>query len=390
MSQNRTLLWTAFVATLISVGVLSYLTIHHYDLILGLAQGKGVCNVGKFDCDAVNTSSYSELGGRAIALWGASLNALLALLLLWHAFGGDDRKARYAFYISGFSAIVSIVMGFIAYTQIKVICLFCSATYLTSFVTAISLALYVGRDKFRHLAGDLTALAKAGEEGGRSVLIAGAVVGLAPVFVVHAMIMDSYGQRLQWAIPESLSTWQSAKQNTFNDTGALVKGPAADQATMTIVEFADFRCPHCKHAVPTLHSFVKSHPDVRLVFLNFPLDAGCNPAMEHQGASCGLAKAVYCGNKVGKGWEVHDYLFDNQGKVAATDLSGLVSELGLNPDEFKTCVESSEAHDAVVAQATQGKNAEVQGTPSIYVNGKSLSEGFLIPILDAVYKTIKK
>ena len=136
---------------------------------------------------------------------------------------------------------------------------------------------------------------------------------------------------------------------------------------------------------------MKSHlNDVRLIFLNFPLDSGCNPAMEHQGASCGLAKAVYCGNKIGKGWETHDYLFDNQGKVAASDLSGLVTAIGANADEFKACVEGSEAHDAILAQATQGKNADVHGTPAIYANGKSLPEGFMIPILDAVYKELKK
>jgi protein-disulfide isomerase/uncharacterized membrane protein len=349
-----------------------------------------VCNIGAFDCDTVNTSIYSELGGRPIALWGAALNAFIALLLLWNAFGGADRLARYAFYISIFGAVVSVVMGYLAYAHLKVICLFCSAVYVSSFITVVSLAIYTGKNRFSEIAEDIKALFQKGAEGSFSVLVTGLVIAIAPVFMVHGMMMDAHGKRLQWAIPESISTWKSAKENKFLEEGALTKGAAADKAAITLVEFADFRCPHCKTAVPSLHSFVKSHPDVRLVFLNFPLDSGCNPAMEHPGASCGLAKAVYCANKSGKGWEAHDWLFENQGKVTGADVSGLVSAVGLNADEFKVCTESSQTHDAIVAQAVLGKSADVQGTPAIYANGRILPEGFLIPILNAVYSEIVK
>ncbi|HEX4923742.1 MAG TPA: vitamin K epoxide reductase family protein [Bdellovibrionales bacterium] len=391
MTRNRTFLWIALISTLAAIGVHTYLTMHHYEMILGVARGKGLCNLGgAFDCDAVNTSKYSELFGRSIALWGAAVNSFLALMLIWHALTGSERLRRYAFYLSVFVASVSIVMGVISYTQIRVFCLFCSTVYVLSFLTALMLALYNKGEVLNRAGSDFRALLRGGAEGSRSVLIWGLVVSVLPVLAIHSSYMTAYGERLRWAVPESLDIWRSAQTHTFSEEGGLTKGAAADKAVLTLVEFADFRCPHCKTAVPGLHSFVKSRPDVRLIFLNFPLDSSCNSAMQQPGTSCAMAKAVYCANRAGKGWEAHDWLFDNQGKVTPESLTGLPGILGIDEGQFKSCTESSQTHDAVSAQAELGLKAGVKGTPTVYANGRSLPEGFMIPILEAVYDEVKK
>lgn len=391
MTRNRTFLWIAILSTLAAIGVHGYLTMHHYEMILGVARGKGLCNLGgAFDCDAVNTSKYSELFGRAIALWGAAVNTFLVLMMIWHALTGSERLRRYSFYLASFVAIVSIVMGLISYTQIRVFCLFCSTVYVLSFIAAIALALYNRGEQFSRIGDDLRALFRRAPEGSMSVLVSGLVLTLLPVMAIHSSYMTAYGERLRWAIPESLDIWRTAQPFTFTDEGGLIKGAPADKAALTLVEFADFRCPHCKTAVPGLHSFVKSRPDVRLVFLNFPLDSSCNSAMKQPGTSCAMAKAVYCANQAGKGWEAHDWLFDNQGKVTPESLTGLPGILGLDEAQFKSCTEANQTHEAISAQAELGLKAGVKGTPSVYANGKSLPEGFMIPILEAVYDEVKK
>jgi protein-disulfide isomerase/uncharacterized membrane protein len=390
MNKTPKSIWVALVSALAAVGVHGYLTIHHYKLVLGIADGKGFCNMTELmDCDAVNTSQYSEFWGIPLALWGAAFNALLAIFILWHLLLKSPRLAKYALYLSVFIAGVSIVMAPISYLKIGLVCLFCTSAYLLSFVAAISLFLYNRPGPFSNLRDDLLSLANRGTEKAFSVLVVSFIITVAGVFVTNDMTMKSYGTDLKWVISDSISSWRTNPEVKFNDQTGLVKGATAEQARMTLVEYADFRCPHCKNAVPSLHSFVKSHPDVRLIFMNFPLDSGCNPAMQRPGESCPLAKSIYCANKEGKGWQAHDWLFENQGKVNSSDLSDLISHLKVDETSFKACLASSETHEVILAQAKSGSEAKVEGTPSVFANGKLLPAGFLIPVLQAVYDEIK-
>lgn len=155
---------------------------------------------------------------------------------------------------------------------------------------------------------------------------------------------------------------------------------------MNIVEFADFSCPHCKTAAPVLHAFAKSRKDVNLTFMNFPLDGNCNPAIQGPGKTCTYAKATLCANSLGKGWETHDWFFKNQGNFDGLDL--VVKDLGIDAIKLKECVESTATHEAVMKQATQGKDAGVKGTPAVFVNGRLLMGGQFMPILNEAYKTL--
>ena len=47
------------------------------------------------------------------------------------------------------------------------------------------------------------------------------------------------------------------------------RGPA--DAPVTVVEFSDLQCPHCKEAQPTIDKLMSEEKNVRLVFQNFPL-----------------------------------------------------------------------------------------------------------------------
>ena len=47
------------------------------------------------------------------------------------------------------------------------------------------------------------------------------------------------------------------------------KGPMVSQRT--IVEFSDFQCPFCSQAKDDLLAFSSNHPDIQIVYKNFPL-----------------------------------------------------------------------------------------------------------------------
>ena len=57
-------------------------------------------------------------------------------------------------------------------------------------------------------------------------------------------------------------------------------GPA--NAPVTMVEFSDYQCSHCKHAAENLPRILARYPGkIRLVNRHYPLSSECNPFLKY-------------------------------------------------------------------------------------------------------------
>jgi protein-disulfide isomerase len=138
-------------------------------------------------------------------------------------------------------------------------------------------------------------------------------------------------------------------------------GPA--DAKVTVVEFSDFQCPYCSRAATTVHSIKEKYGDkVRFVFRQFPLSF-------HQNAHIS-AEASLAAHAQGKFWELHDKMFENQRKLEREALDGYAKELGLNMAEFKKALDTQKYKEQVDAEMKLGEEVAVDGTPTLFVNGK--------------------
>ncbi len=134
-------------------------------------------------------------------------------------------------------------------------------------------------------------------------------------------------------------------------------------APVTIYEFSDFQCPHCKMASPYLKKIVEeSNGKVKLVFKHYPLP-GHPKARE-------ASKASIAAHKQGKFWEMHDLLFEKQDELQAANLDDYAEKLGLDMKRFKADMRSKEADKKIEADLAEGNAAGVDSTPSIYVNDR--------------------
>ena len=86
----------------------------------------------------------------------------------------------------------------------------------------------------------------------------------------------------------------------------------ATTSWVTVVEFGDFECPYCGAEEPVLKQLLQDHPEVRLVFKNFPLTS-IHPHAQP------AAIAAECALDQGKFWEMHDAIYRNQGTIFAGD-----------------------------------------------------------------------
>lgn len=145
----------------------------------------------------------------------------------------------------------------------------------------------------------------------------------------------------------------------------LTEQPATGSAgpRYTLVEFADFRCPHCAAAFPILEEFVARHPDVRLSYFYFPLGGGGE-------ASLRAAEAAEEARLQGKFWEYARLLFANQTATEEEDLLKYARAVGLDIDRFQAALKSHAHRNKVMANKRLGESVQVASTPSIFFNGR--------------------
>ena len=139
-----------------------------------------------------------------------------------------------------------------------------------------------------------------------------------------------------------------------------------DDAPITIVEFSDFQCPYCRQWHQTVYApLFAAYPDqIRLVYRHLPLTS-IHP--EAQPA----AEAAMCANEQNAFWEYHDKLFGGE-LLGAGVYSQYAAALGLNMDEFETCITERTYQQAVQADSDFALNLGVNSTPTFFVNGLAI------------------
>jgi protein-disulfide isomerase len=145
--------------------------------------------------------------------------------------------------------------------------------------------------------------------------------------------------------------------------GSPTKGP--DGAPVTIVEFADFECPHCALAVSEIDGVLAAHPGkVRLVYKSYtlPFHVRGEPS----------ARAAFAAGQQGKFWEMEHLLFERQQHLEDSDLDRYAQILRLDLPKWKADMASAAIKDRIAADHSLGEQLKLKGTPTIYVNGREL------------------
>lgn len=143
--------------------------------------------------------------------------------------------------------------------------------------------------------------------------------------------------------------------------GSPTKGSEA--AAITIVEFADFQCPHCAQFAPLIDKIAESRKnDVRFAYKFYVL--GKFPNSEN------AARAAIAAGKQGKFWEMHHLIFANQERLEQQGLDQMAKELGLDVSRFHADMQSPETADRIAKDRKLGEDLKIEGTPTLFINGR--------------------
>jgi protein-disulfide isomerase len=177
----------------------------------------------------------------------------------------------------------------------------------------------------------------------------------------HAVVGD--------IIPFGARPFEPVHQALLKGLSGVATGPA--DAKVTIFEFSDLQCPYCAKAQPTIDKLMAEEKNVRFVFQNFPLPA-------HNWA----AKGAYYADCVGRAsndafWKFIRGAFESQTDItpdnADAKLTSLADQAGVKGTDIAACAAKPETAGRVQRSVDLGRSVEVNGTPTLFINGRKIS-----------------
>lgn len=146
-------------------------------------------------------------------------------------------------------------------------------------------------------------------------------------------------------------------------------------APVVVIEFADFQCGACGTFAmfykPLLNDFIQDGT-ARFVWYDFPL-------IQIHGNAFLAARAGRCANEQDRFWPFHDVMFAERERWAETPaptrlFADYAERAGLDRGAFEQCLNSDRYQREVTQNMRFGESLGVQGTPTVFVNGRRLTE----------------
>ncbi len=148
-------------------------------------------------------------------------------------------------------------------------------------------------------------------------------------------------------------------------------------ASVTVIEYADFECPACaQFAILTMHDVKQrliATGRVRWVFRDFPLPGHRHSRLAHHAAACA--------DEQGRFWEMHDQLFYGQSSWAAERnpygrFRDYARVVGLDLERYEECMESARYSARIEASVRDAEQLGVSSTPT-FIIGNRRYPGFM-------------
>ncbi|NDJ62679.1 MAG: thioredoxin domain-containing protein [Chloroflexi bacterium] len=186
----------------------------------------------------------------------------------------------------------------------------------------------------------------------QGLIVIGAVVAIAVIVVGVAIAMSgNTGSSVDYsAIPQSRAA----------DGGFTLGDP---NAPVTIIEFADFACPHCQNYHPTMSRFINDYVatgQAAFEYRNFPSTGGALTRF--------MAQVMECSDEQQPGafWVAHDLLYDyaTTNRYTEDAARDIARELNINYSDLLTC--TADANQINVDERL-GMSNGVNGTPAVMI-----------------------
>ncbi|HXP39271.1 MAG TPA: DsbA family protein [Candidatus Acidoferrales bacterium] len=176
-------------------------------------------------------------------------------------------------------------------------------------------------------------------------------------------------------IPFGAKPFDHARKTLEKGISGPSRGPK--DASVMVVEFGDLQCPACKAAQPAIEALIAAEPNTRFVFQNFPLEM-------HNWAAKGAAFADCVAQASNEAfWKFIAKTYETQADITAENadqkLTALADGAGVKGADIAACANTPVTKAHVDASLALGKSVNVNGTPTLFVNGRSIGNISQVP-----------
>lgn len=356
--------WGLVLAAFAGVATSGWLYVEHAQLKAGAVTTCGVS--AAINCTEAARSVYSEMFGIPIALIGVGYFTAMALLAVRHAAGSSPRAPAVLLPLATLAVAYDVFLAWVTFTRLEAVCPLCVTTWALNLLLLVGSAIVVmGMDTT-----PATAVREGLERDGMNMLFvalgAGLLVGMAAGGGAGAATSGAGSSAAKGDISTTYERPAGRIELRGNEPS---KGAPA--AKYTLVEWADYECPHCALMFKDLADLIAANPDVKLIYKHYPISEICNHFVEgerHRDA-CNAAAAAECAQQQGRFWELSGEMFKNQEYLGKDDIRFMVKQLGVDTAAFEACAENPATAAAVRTDVEQGGLAGINGTPSVFLKG---------------------
>ena len=170
-------------------------------------------------------------------------------------------------------------------------------------------------------------------------------------------------------LPFGAKPYASAQEALLKGINGPSKGP--EKSPVTIVEFSDLQCPHCKEAQPVVDKLLADEPSARFVFQQYPLPI-------HNWAEKAASYAD-CVGRTSKDafFKFVQGTYDEQANITESNaeerLTAMADKSGVKGSEIAACASKPETRTRVEKSVQLGQAVGVTGTPTLFVNGRRIA-----------------
>ncbi|CDZ77497.1 Thiol:disulfide interchange protein DsbA precursor [Legionella massiliensis] len=145
---------------------------------------------------------------------------------------------------------------------------------------------------------------------------------------------------------------QSNADKIINDNLTVAGNP---KGNVTLVEFFDYQCIHCKKMAPVISDLAKQNGNLRIVYKEFPIFGKSSET---------ASRAALAAAMQGKYMAMHDALIKQDGRLNDDMIMSAAKAAGLNVAKLKADMNSKTVTDALNANRQLAEQLHLMGTPA--------------------------
>ena len=169
-------------------------------------------------------------------------------------------------------------------------------------------------------------------------------------------------------MPFGAHPFASTQKELERGINGPARGPA--DAPVTVVDFSDLQCPHCKELHPTIEKLMTENKNVRVVFQTFPL-----PMHDWAAKAANYADCVSRSSNDAF-WKFIGSVFAAQTDITAANadekLTAMADSAGVKGTDIAACAAKPETTSRVQKSVALANALNVDSTPTLFINGRKL------------------